>query len=77
MLTGKERSRAKRFMELREELYEGMHRGVQIVHNGEPIEAEEFEAVLILMEESDYMREYVADRSGRIIQVNYEQITQF
>lgn len=77
MLTRKERLGAKRFIELREELYEGLHRGVQIAYNGELVEAEELEAVLVLMEESDYMREYVADRNGRIIQVNYEQITQF
>lgn len=77
MLTGKERLGAKRRIELREELYEGLHRGVQIAHNGELVEVEELEAVLVLMEESDYMREYVADRNGRIIQVNYEQITHF
>lgn len=74
-MIGTDRLKINRYMELREELYEGVNLGMQIAHNGEPVEAKELEAVLILMEESDYMREYVADKDGRIIQINYEQIT--
>lgn len=60
--------------ELRNELYEGLNKGVGLLHNGEEIEEYEIDAVLLLMEESDYMREYVSDQRGKIIQVNYEQI---
>lgn len=59
---------------LRNELQEGLRKGIQLAYNGEEIEAEELEAVLLLMEESDYMREYVPDYRGLIVQVNYEQI---
>lgn len=75
-MIGTEQLKAIHYIELREEIYEGLSCGMQIAHNGEQVEAKELEAVLILMEDSDYMREYVADQNGRIIKINYEQITQ-
>lgn len=77
MLINTQPSNAKRCNELREELYEGIHRGVMIAHNGELVAEDQLESILILMEENDYMREYTADKNGKIVKVNYERITQY
>ena len=59
---------------LREELREGLCLGVTLTYNGDEIKEQELDTVVILMEECDYMREYVADHEGNIIQINYEQL---
>lgn len=59
---------------LREELSEGFRKGVELLYNGEAIDEVEMDAIVLLMEDSDYMREYVSNEEGKIIQVNYEQI---
>lgn len=60
--------------DLRSEIYEGFRKGVELLYNGESIEEAEMDVVILLMEDSDYMREYVSNEDGKIIQVNYEQI---
>ena len=71
----RKRIRGDQSMSLREELYGETFRGIQILHNGEQIYDNEIEVMLLLMEGNDYMKEYVADENGRIVRINYEQIT--
>ena len=74
MLRRSEKEREKRRNEMKEELCEGLNLGLQITYHGDIVEFEEINDVLILMEECDYMREFVADDQGKIIQINYDPI---
>jgi hypothetical protein len=57
-----------------EEIKEAKRRGISISVNGIPYQWNQKEELLIVLEEATYMKDYIGDESGKIVQIRYDRI---
>lgn len=62
------------YLELKDELDGYMQKGTQLLLNGRKSDATEIASECIFNEDSDYMRDYITDECGQLVELDFNCI---
>lgn len=73
-MTDLEKERYLSYMSLKDELCDYTGQGAELYLDGKRSDAAQVAAACVFNEDSAYMRDYVRDRSGRLLKINFDNV---
>ena len=73
-MTDQDKMQYIQYMQLKDELDNVAYGGVELKLDGNYANAHSIASVCVFREDSDYMRDYIRDDSGRLAQLNFDRI---